>query len=88
MPTPRDGLAVAVMDDKIFALGGYACCQETHKFDAYDPATDTWTTKANALANSAYTAVGVSSAGTRPAIYAAGGLDGANYLTTVEAFSP
>jgi N-acetylneuraminic acid mutarotase len=45
MPTARSGFGVAVVDGKIYAIGGY---NGTHRLDVnemYDPATDTWTTK-------------------------------------------
>ncbi|HEY7980191.1 MAG TPA: kelch repeat-containing protein [Candidatus Eremiobacteraceae bacterium] len=88
MPTQRLGLAVASMDGKIFALGGYACCKDTHKFDAYDPATNAWTAEENMLSNSVYLVAGVVKTGSRAILYAAGGLSGANYLNTMEAFTP
>jgi N-acetylneuraminic acid mutarotase len=43
MPTARSGLGVAVVDGKIYAIGG---SNGTHRLDVnevYDPATDTWT---------------------------------------------
>jgi len=49
MPTARGGLGVAVVDGKIYAIGGYL---EQISFsghlgtnEMYDPATDTWATK-------------------------------------------
>jgi len=45
MPTARCGFGVAVVDGKIYAIGG---TNGTHRLDVnemYDPATDTWTTK-------------------------------------------
>lgn len=50
MPTPRSALGVAVVDGKIYAIGGDAL--STARGDAlgtnemYDPVTDVWTTKA------------------------------------------
>jgi hypothetical protein len=43
MPTPRTHFAIAVFQNKIYAIGayGYSCANEV-----YDPATDTWETKA------------------------------------------
>ena len=44
MPTARHGLGVAVVDDKIYAIGGFnGHCLGVNEM--YDPATDTWTTK-------------------------------------------
>jgi N-acetylneuraminic acid mutarotase len=42
MPTPRTSLGVAVVNDKIYAIGGYPDLNVTEQ---YDPKTDTWTTK-------------------------------------------
>lgn len=41
MPTPRGGLAVAVLNDRLHALGGSAD-QVTGAHEIYDPATDRW----------------------------------------------
>ena len=51
MPTPRFGMATAVVNDKIYVVGGNAT--ETARLNSralaaveeYDPATDTWTRK-------------------------------------------
>jgi N-acetylneuraminic acid mutarotase len=40
MPTARQGLGAAVVDGKIYAIGG-----GTESNEMYDPASDTWTTK-------------------------------------------
>ena len=44
MPTARSDLGVAVVDGKIFAIGGYNAGYLSTN-EQYDPATDTWTTK-------------------------------------------
>jgi N-acetylneuraminic acid mutarotase len=48
MPTARLGLATSVVDGKIYAIGGYAAAVSPgmRTVEEYDPATDTWTTKA------------------------------------------
>ena len=51
MPTARGGLAVAVVNGIIYAFGGAwdgspPCCHLS-TVEAYDPATNTWTTKAS-----------------------------------------
>ena len=43
LPTARMHLGIAVVDGKIYAIGGYT---DLSNNDEYDPATDTWTTKA------------------------------------------
>jgi len=46
MPTPRCGFGVAVVDGKIYAIGGYNGSNNYLAVnEMYDPATDTWTTK-------------------------------------------
>ncbi len=55
MPTPRAFLGVAVVDGILYAIGGAACVdanvpcatKSVATVEAYDPATDTWTTKAS-----------------------------------------
>ena len=44
MPTGRSGLGVAVVDDKIYVIGGYNGNYLAVN-EMYDPKTDTWTTK-------------------------------------------
>jgi N-acetylneuraminic acid mutarotase len=46
MPTPRGALAVAVLDGKLHAVGGYNRDGNTGAHEVYDPATDTWSTRA------------------------------------------
>ena len=46
MPTPRGALAVAVLDGKLHAVGGYTRDGNTGAHEVYDPATDTWTARA------------------------------------------
>jgi N-acetylneuraminic acid mutarotase len=55
LPTPRMDLAVAVVNGTLYAIGGAPCTQSSLSgscasyatiVEAYDPATDTWTTKA------------------------------------------
>ena len=44
MPTPRCGFGVAVIDGKIYAIGG-SNGNNLRTNEMYDPAIDTWTTK-------------------------------------------
>jgi Kelch motif len=51
MPTPRQNAVVAVVHDKIYVTAGYAITMpgegtRPKTTEVYDPATDTWTTKA------------------------------------------
>lgn len=45
MPTPRSGFGVAVVEDKIYCIGGWTETNETAINEVYDPVTDTWETK-------------------------------------------
>jgi N-acetylneuraminic acid mutarotase len=46
MPTPRGALAVAALDGKLHAVGGYNRDGNTSAHEVYDPATDSWTARA------------------------------------------
>jgi N-acetylneuraminic acid mutarotase len=50
MPTPRSGCAVTVCDDKIYVFGGQTAIGTANGFtnatEVYNPATNTWVTKA------------------------------------------
>jgi N-acetylneuraminic acid mutarotase len=45
MSTARSGLGVAVVDGKIYAMGGYVNSSFSNLNEMYDPKTDTWVTK-------------------------------------------
>jgi N-acetylneuraminic acid mutarotase len=46
MPTPRGALAVAALDGKLHAVGGYNRDGNTGAHEVYDPATDSWSARA------------------------------------------
>ncbi len=46
MPTPRGALAVAVLDGKLHAVGGYTRDSNTGAHEVYDPETDSWSSAA------------------------------------------
>lgn len=56
MPTARDGFGVAVVDGKIYAIGGYYNGY-LNVNEMYDPATNTWTTKSPMPTPRAYFAI-------------------------------
>jgi predicted Zn-dependent protease len=58
MPTAREGLAVGVVNNKIYAIGGWGGSYLS-TVEEYDPATNTWTTKASMPTGREYLAVGV-----------------------------
>lgn len=47
MPTPRTGFATAVYDNKVYAIGGTVGNGYVGNNEVYDPVTNTWTTKAS-----------------------------------------
>ncbi|MFQ6125369.1 MAG: LamG-like jellyroll fold domain-containing protein [Candidatus Heimdallarchaeota archaeon] len=84
MPTPRADLAVAVVNERIYAIGGFNGIQNLATMEEYNPATDTWRSRApmpTARGWLAATAV-------NGKIYVLGGWDGTNYLPTVEEYDP
>jgi N-acetylneuraminic acid mutarotase len=47
LPTPREGLAVAALSGRLYALGGHTSGSVTTAVvESYDPATNTWTSRA------------------------------------------
>ncbi|GIV28885.1 MAG: hypothetical protein KatS3mg027_2699 [Bacteroidia bacterium] len=92
MPTPRRGLAaVSPGNGKIYAIGGYRfdSYYGFHYFlstnEEYDPASNTWTTKAPMPTARADLAAASSGDGK---IYAIGGWNGSYYLSTNEEYDP
>ena len=87
MPSPRVGFGVGVMNGILYAVGG-ACCNPSGgsrilgTLEAYDPTTNTWTTKAPMPTPRYYLAVGVAN----EIIYVVGGHKGSggNAPTTTE----
>lgn len=88
MPTPRSGLAAAVIDGRIYALGG-SCPGRGRALDVvecYDPDADRWTCLAPMLVKrSRFAAAAVGGW-----IYAVGGFDesGTEALSAVERYDP
>jgi N-acetylneuraminic acid mutarotase len=92
LPTPRKDLGAATVRGILYAVGGNTGCNcsvtsggPVGTVEAYDPATDTWTTKAPMPTARDYLGV----AAVDGIIYAVGGIDAAgNILTTLEAYDP
>ncbi len=87
MPTPRHGLAVAVINGVLYAVGGYSfntCNCDLSTLEAYDPVSNTWSTKAPMPTAREGLVVGAING----VLYAVGGsLNGSN-LSSVEAYNP
>ena len=94
MPTPRYYFSTSVVDRKIFAIGGETQMEKGEfgdralsKVEMYDPATDTWTQKADMPTPRSYLSTSVMDG----KIYAMGGLLYTNEqprLETVEVYDP
>jgi N-acetylneuraminic acid mutarotase len=79
MFTARAGLGVAVVDGKVYAIGGYngnTTYLQTNEM--YDPVTDTWTTKASMPTPRAFFGIAVY----QNKIHVIGGRVGSNYTYT------
>jgi N-acetylneuraminic acid mutarotase len=89
MPTARYALATAVIDGKIYAIGGRSTTQTYANNEMYDPISDRWISKA--LMPTARYGLGVAEIGGE--IYAVGGFnpqaqDHLHYLSSVEVYDP
>ena len=49
MPTPRTEIAAALLDDKIYVVGGQTKTELTDVVEVYDPSSDTWNTNISPL---------------------------------------
>lgn len=86
MPTGRHFLHTSVVNGKIYAIGALQRAGLLTKVEAYDPATDTWTAKADMPTERTFIATSV----VEGKIFVMGGepyWDGPT-LTTVEAYDP
>ena len=86
MPTPRYYGATALVDNVIYTIGGLEAQDPTGRVvEAYDPASDTWTTKAT-LPEGRFN---VAAAAFDEVIYLFGGADVAgNVVDTVDRYNP
>ena len=82
MPTARNP-AVGVVNGIVYAVGGWGASNYLATVEAYDPATNTWTTKASMPTPRFGLAVGV----VNGILYAVGGYV-ANSLATLEVYQP
>ena len=85
MITARGMLGAAVVNNKIYAIGGYGNGEGPGVAnEEYNPATDTWTTRAS-MPTSRYF---IGAAAVNNLIYVIGGHNGVSYLTTNQAYNP
>ncbi len=88
LPVPRTDLGVAVVDGKVYVLGGFSG-STLARVDAYEPATDAWTRKADMPTARRSFAVGVLNG----KIYVAAGMswtdpNAVTYITATEEYDP
>ncbi|MCB0203885.1 MAG: hypothetical protein KDH89_03555 [Anaerolineae bacterium] len=83
MPTPRGAAASAVLNNKIYVMGGWTT-QDSAVVEVYDPAADTWSTKTPMPTPRNNLAAAVLNG----KIYAIGGWSGAANTNVVEVYDP
>ncbi len=87
-PTQRSGVSVGVVNGILYAVGGSFFNNGSTNYisvvEAYDPVTDSWTTKASLLTPRVGAAVGMANG----MIYVVGGSNGSGVLPTLEAYDP
>jgi N-acetylneuraminic acid mutarotase len=89
MPTPRDDFSISQINGKIYVAGGelFNNCTPLNTLEAYDPATDTWTTGLASMPTARWFAGAGTVNGT---MYVVGGQLGCSQgsIRTVEAYDP
>lgn len=85
IPTPRSGLSVVAVDEKIYAIGGVNASDSiVATMEIFDPSTNTWTTGADMPAAVAFTASAVIDG----KIYIAGGFNWITTFSTLNEYDP
>ncbi|KAF2368914.1 BTB/Kelch-associated [Trinorchestia longiramus] len=84
MPTRRCRCGLAVVDGRVYAVGGFNGSLRVRTVDVYDPASNTWTGCANMEARRS--TLGVATIDGK--IYAVGGFDGSTGLNSAEVYDP
>ncbi|XP_054724682.1 kelch-like protein 18 [Uloborus diversus] len=80
----RSRVGVAVMHNKLYAIGGYNGTERLSTVEVYDPEARTWTTAS--CMNCKRSAVGAATLFNK--LYVCGGYDGISSLNTVECYDP
>ena len=87
MPTPRDHLALAALDGRLFAIGGRVDGSYGRNLaanEAYDPATNSWTTRAPLPTSRS----GIAAVVLERRIFVVGGEAPSGTFNQVEAYDP
>jgi N-acetylneuraminic acid mutarotase len=84
MPTPRMDAASAVVNNKIYIIGGWTGTTTISLVEEYDPSTNTWATKTSMPTIRLSMGCGV----VNNKIYVFGGGNGSTYYSKVEEYDP
>ncbi|GAB0093433.1 Ring canal kelch protein [Sergentomyia squamirostris] len=84
MPTRRCRAGLAVLGDRVYAVGGFNGSLRVRTVDVYDPSTDSWSTCTSMEARRSTLGVAVLNG----LIYAVGGFDGSTGLSSAEYYDP
>lgn len=84
MPSRRCRAGLAVLGDKVYAVGGFNGSLRVKTVDVYSPSRDQWTTCTNMEARRSTLGVAVLNG----CIYAVGGFDGSTGLSSAEMYDP
>ena len=84
MPIPRNGLSTAVVNGKIYAIGGWDGANILATVEEYNPKTSTWIKKADMPAER----YGLATSVVKGKIYAIGGAIEATVLSIVAEYNP
>lgn len=84
MPTRRCRAGLAVLGDKVYAVGGFNGSLRVRTVDVYDPIADSWTTCCSMEARRSTLGVAVLNG----CIFAIGGFDGSTGLSSAEMYDP
>ena len=84
MSTIRGYLTSAVVDEKIYCIGGYNGSSRLNTVEVYNPTTDSWETKSSMPTKRE----GLTSTVIDGKIYCIGGYNGSSRLNTVEVYNP
>lgn len=84
MPSRRCRAGLAVLGDKVYAVGGFNGSLRVRTVDVYDPSTDSWGTCVSMEARRSTLGVAVLNG----MVYAVGGFDGSTGLSSAEVFDP
>ncbi|CAH8872821.1 unnamed protein product [Trichobilharzia szidati] len=84
MSVPRNRVAVGVVDDMIYAVGGSTNTMHHRSSEKYDPDMDQWIP----IASMHSRRIGLGVAVLNRLLYAVGGFDGEKRLNTVERYNP